>query len=91
MSRALIEPDVLNEAKSDTIDMASVHEAMNLAAALRNVPRPHIPATGQCLYCDADLPLGERWCPANEGEMVEDTCMWAWEREQERRRANGSS
>lgn len=87
--RSLIDPNQVQDAKSDTIDMASVHEAMNLAAALRNMPRPHIPAIGECLYCGTALPGGLRWCPLEPGEAPEDACMREWEREQERIKVNG--
>lgn len=82
MTTPLIDPDRMAEAKSDMIDMASAHEAMNLAAALRNMPRPVIPATGECLYCAEGLPALERWCDAD--------CRDDWTRVQERRRMNGA-
>lgn len=83
MTRPLIDPDHMAEAKSDLIDMAQAHEAMNLAAALRNMPRaPIVLATGECLYCAEGLAL-ERWCDAE--------CRDAWVTEQERRRVNGAA
>lgn len=87
--KPLIDPDRLAEAKSDLYDMASVHEEMNLAAALQNMPRPVIPATGNCLYCDAPLADGLRWCPGEAGEPVEDTCMHQWQHEQTRKAQRG--
>lgn len=97
--RALIDPDDPSLGpKPDVSDLASAHEQLNLAAALRRVQReqreqPVLPATGECLYCGADLSGyfadGLRWCPAEPGEDPEQACVRLWEREQERRRANG--
>ena len=89
MTVRLIDPDRLAECKSDTYDMATAHEEMHLAASLHNMPRPVIPATGKCLYCDEPLAEGLRWCPGEEGEPVEDTCMHQWQHEQARKAQRG--
>jgi hypothetical protein len=86
MTRPLIDPERIAEAKSDLYDMATAHEAMHLEASLRSMARPNIQATGACLYCGEPLAEGLRWCPADLGEAVEDTCMAAWEHEQERKK-----
>lgn len=91
--RSLIDPDDPSLGpKPDVSDLASAHEQLNLAAALRRAVQPALPPTGECLYCGADLSGyfadGLRWCPA-EDEDPEQACVRLWEREQERRRANG--
>ena len=38
--------------------------------------KPVAEYTGQCLYCDASVPEGHRWCDAD--------CRDGWQRENER-------
>jgi hypothetical protein len=75
MTRPLIDPETMADAKSDFSDLASAHEAMSLEAALRNMPRaPLVAARGSCLFCEAPFQLGDgrRWCDAD--------CRDDWER-----------
>ena len=43
-------------------DDASMREEQFLKAALTNRKPDGPAATGHCLYCNAELPFGHRWC-----------------------------
>lgn len=63
---------------SDVIDMANDRAERDLELALKS-KRPAGPdATGRCLWCNAPVPRGVRWCDAD--------CRDDWEHEKLLRR-----
>ena len=65
---------------TDLIDRADSEIEHELAEALRARKPPGPEPTGACLYCDAGLAAGRRWCGRE--------CEAAWEFEQERKAQN---
>lgn len=68
---------------ADDLDRAEKHIELQLAAHLRKRRPVGPPATGVCLWCEAVLPNGWRWC--------DHECESDWEYDQVRRRANGDA
>ena len=65
---------------ADEFDRASETEELMRASALyqhSKLQQKVIVATGYCLYCEAPLEDGRRWCDAD--------CRDDWEREQKRK------
>ena len=67
-------------AMSDIFDQASDREQLerDLAIASARKPLASTQATGHCLWCNAALEQGKRWCDAE--------CREDWELDQESRR-----
>jgi len=67
----------------DDLDRAAEHEqlqrSLSLAQALTHAPRGPL-ATGSCLYCEATLDEGLRWCDAE--------CRDGWEKLQKAKDRN---
>lgn len=61
----------------DEADLSEERSARELAALLRQRRRQAPAACGHCLWCDAPLSAGQRWCDTD--------CRDDWERTHERR------
>lgn len=63
---------------SDDADLAQDRDAIFAKANLHHSKRavPDAVATGECLFCEAHLPPGVRWCGSE--------CRDDWQKEQDR-------
>lgn len=69
---------------ADEIDKANELAELELISSLNKHQNKQInspQATGECLYCYAELPDGQRWCDME--------CRDEWERETKRKQERG--
>ncbi len=59
----------------DDADLANRFTELNLKTSLyaSRKDEPDVVATGECLFCEAPVPAGRRWCDAD--------CRDDWEKE----------